>query len=125
MAEHICSLQSTVEPPEYTKERPVLDIGLGLSKGDEEDFENRVNILNSWPQLPTGDLDDTQWVALQQILTKRLSIIQGPPGTGKTFVSVVALKIMLSNMKTSDPPIFIAAQTNHALDQLLTHISSF
>lgn len=84
-----------------------------------------MDILHAWPQLPTGDLDGTQWAALEQILTKKLSIVQGPPGTGKTFVSVVALKIMLVNMKPSDPPIFIAAQTNHALDQLLTHIASF
>lgn len=100
-------------------------MGPGLNKPGGEEVENRVNILQDWPRSPTGYLDDTQWAALQQILTKRLSIIQGPPGTGKTFVSVIALKIMLSNMKTSDPPIFIAAQTNHALDQLLTHISSF
>lgn len=84
-----------------------------------------MNVLDAWPKSPTGDLDATQWAALEQILTKKLSIIQGPPGTGKTFVSVVALRILLSNMKEGDPPIFIAAQTNHALDQLLTHISSF
>lgn len=125
LAEHICSLESAIEPPEYTKAKPVLDIGTGLDKPGEEKSEVRVNILQDWPQSPTGDLDDTQWAALQQILTKRLSIIQGPPGTGKTFVSVVALRIILSNMKNSEPPIFIAAQTNHALDQLLTHISSF
>ena len=125
MAEHICSLESSIEPPEYVKQKPVLDIGPGLSKPGQEKPEERVNILQNWPRSPTGDLDDTQWAALQQILTKRFSIIQGPPGTGKTFVSVIALKIMLSNMQNSDPPIFIAAQTNHALDQLLTHISTF
>lgn len=53
--------------------------------------------------------------ALKSILTRRVSIVQGPPGTGKTFVSVQALKILLHNMDTGDPPIIVACQTNHAL----------
>lgn len=122
LAEHICFLEPNVDPPDYVKERPILDIHSGLTGSEEE---GRVNILEAWPKSPTGDLDATQWAALEQILTRKLSIIQGPPGTGKTFVSVVALRILLSNMKSGDPPIFIAAQTNHALDQLLNHISGF
>lgn len=122
LADHICSLDPNVDAPQYIKERPVVDIQSSLEGSREVD---RVNILEDWPKLPTGDLDATQWAALEQILTKKLSIIQGPPGTGKTYVSVVALKIMLANMKSDDPPIFVAAQTNHALDQLLNHISSF
>lgn len=59
------------------------------------------------------------------MLTKKLAIIQGPPGTGKTYVSVLALRVMLSNMKPDDPPIIVASQTNHALDQILTHASHF
>jgi helicase required for RNAi-mediated heterochromatin assembly 1 len=59
------------------------------------------------------------------MLTKKLSIIQGPPGTGKTHVSVVGLRILLENKSSSDPPIIVAAQTNHALDQILRHISNF
>lgn len=115
-------MERNFEPPEYIEERPILDLHPGLARSEEE---GKVDILEAWPRSPTGDLDATQWAALEQILTKKLSIIQGPPGTGKTFVSVVALRILLSNMKEGDPPIFIAAQTNHALDQLLTHISSF
>lgn len=86
----------------------------------------KINLLKSWPKRPLSDhLDASQWSALECILTKKLAIIQGPPGTGKTHVSVIALKIMLSNAQPDDPPIIIAAQTNHALDQLLTHVSSF
>lgn len=82
--------------------------------------------MEDWPEVPLNEeLDASQWAALHRILTKRLAIIQGPPGTGKTFVSVIALKIMLDNMRSGDPPIIIAAQTNHALDQLLTHVSFF
>lgn len=49
----------------------------------------------------------------------------GPPGTGKTHVSLVALKTLHRNMKRGDPPIIVAAHTNHALDQLLRHIMIF
>jgi helicase required for RNAi-mediated heterochromatin assembly 1 len=59
-------------------------------------------------------------MALHRMITKELCIVQGPPGTGKTFTSVEALKIMLANQNKNDPPIIVAAQTNHALDQLLT-----
>lgn len=37
----------------------------------------------------------------------------------------MALDLMLQNAEASDPPITLTAQTNHALDQLLRHISRF
>jgi helicase required for RNAi-mediated heterochromatin assembly 1 len=46
-------------------------------------------------------------------------------GTGKTFVSISALLVMLKNIGPGDPPLIIAAQTNHALDQLLTLLAPF
>lgn len=63
--------------------------------------------------------------ALKRILTKRLAIVQGPPGTGKSHVSLVGLRLLLENMGPKDPPIIIAAHTNHALDQLLRHVAKF
>ncbi|KAI0405939.1 P-loop containing nucleoside triphosphate hydrolase protein [Xylaria palmicola] len=69
------------------------------------------------------NLDNSQLSAIHRILTKELSIIQGPPGTGKTFTSVQALRIMLdSQQKCGDNVIIIAAQTNHAVDQLLIQL---
>lgn len=56
-------------------------------------------------------------------MTKKLAVVQGPPGTGKTFVSISALSVMLDNLHPGDPPIIVAAQTNHALDQLLNLIA--
>ncbi|KAL2822192.1 P-loop containing nucleoside triphosphate hydrolase protein [Aspergillus cavernicola] len=122
LAEHICFLNPEGSAPGYVKEHPVVEIESAINDSEEE---GKVDILNGWPQSPIGDLDTTQWAALEQMLTKQLAVIQGPPGTGKTYISVVALRIMLSNMKPDDPPIIIASQTNHALDQLLTHISRF
>jgi helicase required for RNAi-mediated heterochromatin assembly 1 len=59
------------------------------------------------------------------MITRNVSIVQGPPGTGKTFTSVSALKVLVKNLDNNSPPIVIAAQTNHALDQLLKHVLNF
>ena len=46
---------------------------------------NTLNILQSeWPENLRNTLDNSQYRALQTILTQNFSIIQGPPGTGKT-----------------------------------------
>ncbi|KAK2601424.1 hypothetical protein N8I77_010874 [Diaporthe amygdali] len=66
-------------------------------------------------------LDSSQLDALQRMVSKELAVVQGPPGTGKTYTSVQALKIMLENRQPGDAPVIIAAQTNHALDQLLIY----
>ncbi|EKV10679.1 DEAD box helicase involved in nonsense mediated decay, putative [Penicillium digitatum PHI26] len=96
-----------------------------LSETSVLDITKKYDILKQWPSQPMGKLDASQWSALNRMLTKRLAIIQGPPGTGKTFTSIAALRMMLSNKAPTDPPIIIAAQTNHALDQLIKHISVF
>lgn len=68
-------------------------------------------------------LDESQFLGLHRIISKELAIVQGPPGTGKTYTSVEAIKTMIINnrRKSHPPPILVAAQTNHALDQILTH----
>ncbi|EED17574.1 DEAD box helicase involved in nonsense mediated decay, putative [Talaromyces stipitatus ATCC 10500] len=114
-SEHLCDLKTDIGHPTYIGENPQMKL-----------FDNKyADILSDWPSEPQNNLDTSQWEALHQILTKRLAIIQGPPGTGKTHVSVSALRLYLSNWKEGDPPIVIAAHTNHALDQLLNHISAF
>ncbi|KAI1827651.1 P-loop containing nucleoside triphosphate hydrolase protein [Xylaria intraflava] len=69
------------------------------------------------------NLDNSQLSAVHRILTKELAIVQGPPGTGKTFTSVQALQILLeSEPKRGNNVIVVAAQTNHAVDQILTQL---
>ena len=92
-----------------------------------------LDAIREWPDLarpdengkPLSELDASQLDALHRILTKRLAVIQGPPGTGKTYISVMALHVMLKNMTIDDPPIIVSAHTNHALDQLLRHVAKF
>lgn len=90
----------------------------------QQTFEN-IDILKQWPIQARSDLDESQLEALQRILTNKLAVVQGPPGTGKTHVSVQAIRVMLDNRKKDDPPIIIACQTNHAVDQILRHIAKF
>ena len=122
LSDHIVSLNTDVQPPPYIVDQPCKDLS-HLFRSEHTDFA-RVDILESWPEADC-ELDSSQLEALQRILTKRLAIIQGPPGTGKTFVSVVALETMHKNMTAEDPPIIVAAHTNHALDQLLRHVMRF
>jgi helicase required for RNAi-mediated heterochromatin assembly 1 len=70
-------------------------------------------------------MDPSQLLAFENMMKKKVAIVQGPPGTGKTFVSVSALKVMLTNLQHGEPPIIVSAQTNHALDQLLNHVLNF
>lgn len=74
-----------------------------------------VDVIRAWPHDAQTSMDKSQMTALQSILTRELSIVQGPPGTGKTYISVLALRILLGNMSEGDPPIVVACQTNHAL----------
>lgn len=121
---HILDAKMAVGPPKYVRDRPVLDLSKVLHNTADQSFEN-VDVLNGWPLDAQSVLDESQLAALQHILTKELAIIQGPPGTGKTHVSVQAVRVMLDNWKQGDPPIIVACQTNHAIDQFLRHIAAF
>ena len=143
LSEHIISLQQTISSPQYRLEHPVMN--LHSAAKEDGHLVREKNVLNEWPAflyqensndvlngegtgklpLAVSDLDSSQVKALRQILTQQLAVVQGPPGTGKTYVSVVAIKVLLDNMKPGSPPIIVTAQTNHALDQLLRHISNF
>lgn len=121
--EQICRLKNEIGVPEYIQSKPIMSF-LSLSQ-ESEPASLRYDVLNKWPTSPLGQLDDSQWSALRDMMTKELAITQGPPGTGKTFTSLAALRILLANKRPNDPPILIAAQTNHALDQLIKQISKF
>ncbi|KAJ5146337.1 uncharacterized protein N7515_000901 [Penicillium bovifimosum] len=123
LSEHICEVKKDIGPPEYLKAKPEMNFK-HLSQDPKLDV-GKYNVLEQWPSEPIGRLDASQWSALKEMFVKRLAIIQGPPGTGKTFTSLVALRMLLANRRPHDPPIIIAAQTNHALDQLLRQVAAF
>ncbi|KAL4453718.1 hypothetical protein ABPG74_009614 [Tetrahymena malaccensis] len=86
------------------------------------------NLNAPWPDELRGTLDDSQFKALQNMLTKQISLIQGPPGTGKTFIGITGVKILLENWDAwnkTNSPILIVCKTNHALDQFLCQILKF
>nr|OQO30883.1 hypothetical protein B0A51_01507 [Rachicladosporium sp. CCFEE 5018] len=124
LAEHLVAVEPGIPAPPYVVKKPDLNLTSVFVNSNHQIYE-KTDVLRQWPAQPQCDLDASQIAALQRALTKSLAIIQGPPGTGKTYVSIQALKIMVANCRTGDPPIVIACQTNHALDQLLNHVSPF
>ncbi|KAG8904211.1 hypothetical protein FRC01_008831, partial [Tulasnella sp. 417] len=64
-------------------------------------------------------LDPSQADAMINALTSELALIQGPPGTGKSFTGVELLRVLISNRIR---PILLIAFTNHALDNIITHV---
>lgn len=125
MSEHLVDLATTVDPPDYVRKDPSINLSSLFSSGSRDAAKGNASLLTALPKMSAADLDESQLRALQRVLTKKLAIIQGPPGTGKTYVSTVALRALASEMTESDPPLIIASQTNHALDQLLRHVAQF
>ncbi|TID13113.1 P-loop containing nucleoside triphosphate hydrolase protein [Venturia nashicola] len=123
LSEHLINAETTVDAPEYVLQQPFRNMS-GIFTSESDQFDN-VDIISDWPKNAHTSLDKSQESALRRIMTKRVAIVQGPPGTGKTHVSVLSLKAMLDNMSRGDPPIIVACQTNHALDQLLRHVAEF
>lgn len=124
MAEYIVGIERDITPPWYLGKQPFKDLSSAFP-GTGDKFSHIDLLDGHWPEEPTSDLDASQLEALRRILTKELAIVQGPPGTGKTYVSVLALKVLLQNKRPDDAPVIVAAHTNHALDQLLRHIAEF
>ncbi|CAG8285304.1 unnamed protein product [Penicillium salamii] len=124
--ETICGLSANIGAPEYIQSRPTLNFeSLAPTAGEDPPPSYSHDVTQNWPASPMAQLDETQWSALKEMVTKELSLTHGPPGTGKTHISLKALQLMLANKDPKDPPIIVAAQTNHALDQLLKLISEF
>ncbi|KAL2175501.1 P-loop containing nucleoside triphosphate hydrolase protein [Thermothelomyces heterothallicus CBS 202.75] len=115
--------------PEFLKENPITDhstlVTAATSTGSEGMTEwGSYDIVNGdLPDLKDlSFLDESQLLGLHRIISKELAIVQGPPGTGKTYTSVEALRVLVANRRRRrGPPILVAAQTNHALDQILIH----
>ena len=127
---YITGAHNEDETPSFILQNPVMDFS-PVVRQQLSDFE-RLKSLRDVDILSRGfpSLEDISWLdasqlsALHQMVSKELAIIQGPPGTGKTFTSVQAIKVMLASRRKRpgrNPPIIVAAQTNHALDQLLGH----
>ncbi|KAF2858937.1 P-loop containing nucleoside triphosphate hydrolase protein [Piedraia hortae CBS 480.64] len=123
LSEHLVDAVPEVGEPDFVKEHPIMDLTGALGEDDPQYKE--VNVITNWPDELQSSLDGSQLEALRRILTKKLAIVQGPPGAGKTFVSTQAIRAILASRQPDDPPIIIACQTNHAVDQILRKIVEF
>ncbi|KAI0487711.1 P-loop containing nucleoside triphosphate hydrolase protein [Xylaria cf. heliscus] len=138
---YLVSLDKSDLAAEYVRENPKMNISSlvhhipGSSTLPVETVRQRLvearDLLRNHQVLDGIDgkistytnLDNSQLSAVHRILTKELGIIQGPPGTGKTFTSVQALQILLdSQRERGSNVIIVAAQTNHAVDQILSQL---
>ncbi|KRZ53978.1 Regulator of nonsense transcripts 1 [Trichinella nativa] len=72
----------------------------------------------SAPGLP--ELNQSQVMAVREVLTRSISLIQGPPGTGKTVTSA---SIVYHLAKARGTPILVCSPSNVAIDQLAEKIS--
>jgi hypothetical protein len=120
LGKHIVHLDCSIGVPEYVRQNPEMNF---RSPDEVPSRGGRINLLGDFPESPIGELNEFQWQALRKTLSEVLPIIQGPPGADMAYVSVTALRILLSTIRPGEPPIIIATHTNHALDQLITPIS--
>lgn len=125
---YLTGIHTKDKSPEFLKEDPVIDLSSLAHHATEKDLQalmdlKTYDIRGELPELQgLTFLDESQLLGLHRIVSKELAIVQGPPGTGKTFTSVEALKVLVANRRRHrGPPIVVAAQTNHALDQILAH----
>ncbi|CAL8463239.1 g2773 [Coccomyxa elongata] len=78
-----------------------------------------VPSILSAPGLP--ELNPSQILACQFVLTAPLSLIQGPPGTGKTVTSATLVYHMARQGRSTQ--VLVAAPSNVAVDQLAERIA--
>ncbi|GAB1311509.1 hypothetical protein MFIFM68171_01719 [Madurella fahalii] len=119
--------------PVFIQQNPLMDLSSLAHNVDEAGF-SAITALKAYDMVNGGIpdcgnltlLDESQLSAVHRILSNELAVVQGPPGTGKTFTSVEAIRVMVENRRRNGgPPIVVAAQTNHALDQILGHCINF
>ncbi|KAI9882561.1 MAG: hypothetical protein M1823_005696 [Watsoniomyces obsoletus] len=126
LSEHLLHLEKSISVPEHMIRSPMADWSSLTYDETSKRALASVNAMESFPEdFPKQSLDESQLQALQRMLTKRLAIVQGPPGTGKTYVSVTLLRLLLNRRSDDDPPILVVSHTNHALDQMLRHVSRY
>ncbi|KIO17978.1 hypothetical protein M407DRAFT_226703 [Tulasnella calospora MUT 4182] len=114
----------SIDPPAYVTPRFAfkLDslfecnppIKLSLRPQDQVSVKNARETLRNKSRLDPSQVD-----AMIGALTSEVSLIQGPPGTGKSFTGVELLRVLISN---GIKPILLIAFTNHALDNIITHV---
>ncbi|KAI9711490.1 MAG: hypothetical protein M1820_002053 [Bogoriella megaspora] len=135
LQQHIVAAEPKVDPPsDLVGDRCLMNLSSVLGNAVDATKQKqklpvqasyKFDVLKSWPEADHDLFDPTQQDAIRRMTTKSLAVIQGPPGTGKTYVSVATIKALLANMSENDPPIIIACQTNHALDQIMHQVAEF
>lgn len=125
-ASQIVKVDPKIGIPKYAQTKRFYDLSLAPRQANTPP-RFPADVTKLFPPYPEMGLDETQYRALQRILSRKLSIVQGPPGTGKTHVGLYATHILLKNFANDNSlgPIICICQTNHAVDQFLEHILKY
>ncbi|KAF9183496.1 hypothetical protein BGZ51_003999 [Haplosporangium sp. Z 767] len=106
--------------------KSILEFPKILKEDDSSVRPEHRSQENSPEIIVERDIQPRVLEAVKRMLTDEFAVLQGPPGTGKTFLSLLAMHILLKSCRTSDTgPIIVVCQTNHALDQFLEGILRF
>ncbi|XP_071959185.1 NFX1-type zinc finger-containing protein 1-like [Antedon mediterranea] len=134
MKSYIIKGHHKVEAPSYLRHNMTMTYDLTPLVNDTTKCLVRL-AGNSWPTAKSLQLDESQFTAFRNALTKEFVVIQGPPGTGKTYIGLKIVQALLYNSecwtidavhhRVKHSPIFVVCFTNHALDQFLEGIHSF
>jgi hypothetical protein len=131
------ALDVAMSPPRYLLAQGHLGQGGGargftmpLPAGSPGAGSRVVDVVGSaeWPAWVAHDfcLNASQVAAVRLALSRQVAIVQGPPICGKTYVGVLVSRLLLHNSHLlRGRPLLFVCFTNHALDQLLEHISEY
>lgn len=128
-AKYFVNLNSEVLEPLYMQSKNNEEITLDFSclvhtEQNLPTLYKKIPILEveKWPTRDEMCLNEDQYEALKNCLTKEVGILQGPPGTGKTWMGVRIVEFLINNLRNmfdsaERRPILLLSHTNHALDQ--------
>ncbi|RWS26737.1 NFX1-type zinc finger-containing protein 1-like protein [Leptotrombidium deliense] len=123
-----------IRAPSYLNDDSTYDFSHFLPQPAHQEVRERmkgVNVLNlnQWPSCENFQMDNSQYDAFKEALTREMALIQGPPGTGKTHIGLNIVQTLLKNRHVWDAEdnncILICCYTNHSLDQILEGILPF
>ncbi|XP_059169736.1 NFX1-type zinc finger-containing protein 1-like [Physella acuta] len=139
MENYLVHCDNQIELPSYVNNSTTYDLScIVRDSGLRQSLlrqQNMYRVLQetTWSTMDRLCLNTQQRKAVQNALTKELSLLQGPPGTGKTYVGLKIMQILFANCHVvvrgvrNDKfgPILVVCYTNHALDQFLEEMLKF
>lgn len=112
---------SAPEPDTPTQESPASELLWQAKELSEQRSDRELSEARRALEAVGVDLNDSQWLAWEAALTRRLALVWGPPGTGKsqTLRAVVAAAVWLAHRDGGPLRLLISSGTYAAVDNVL------